>query len=171
MTQALWKCGRQSVSDRRTGTRMIGCNYWNVYISRKRSNKTVYDPYAGVGHRSKTSPYSRAQKGSGFGPHRPRPVDTVCRHCNARARFQLSRKRGDGRGRPRRVTVTLEGVHPDDLGDVVHHPHLGAVDFKLTSLDLFTIAELIQTAEWLNSREHEDRTQIGFVPAKIYRKV
>ena len=163
-THAIWKCGRAVTYDRRTGARRIGCNYYNVYISRTQSPRSVRDPYKGVGPRSKTSPYARAQRGSGSGEYRPRKVDTVCRHCGARARFQLSSKRGDGRGRPRRVTVSLRSIHPRDWVPGQH-----PTDWVLTKLDEFTVDELIETANRMNRADYDERLEIGFVPAKIYR--
>jgi hypothetical protein len=163
---AIWKCGRATVTDRRTGTRRIGCNYYNVYISRTNSKRSVRDPYRGVKSTSKTSPYGRAQRGSGIGEYRPRKVDTQCRHCGARARFQLSPKRGDGRGRKRRVSVSLKAIHPRDWV-----PNQPSQEWKFTKLDEFTVEELIETANRMNNRDYDDRVQIGFVPAKIYRDV
>jgi hypothetical protein len=160
-THAIWKCGRAVIRDRRTGTRRVGCNYYNVYISRTQSKRSVVDPYRGVKPTSKTSPYTRAAKGSGYGQYRPRKVDTQCRHCGARARFQLSSRRGDGRGRKRRVTVNLKAIHPRDWD---------ASDRILTKLDEFTVEELIQTANRMNQKDYDERVEIGFVPAKIYRE-
>jgi hypothetical protein len=160
-THAIWKCGRAVIRDRRTGTRRVGCNYYNVYISRTQSKRSVVDPYRGVKSTSKTSPYGRAQRGSGSGQYRPRKVDTQCRHCGARARFQLSLKRGDGRGRKRRVTVNLKAIHPRDWDES---------ERILTKLDEFTVEELIQTANRMNQKDYDERVEIGFVPAKIYRE-
>ena len=164
-THAIWRCGRAVIRDRRTGTRRVGCNYYNVYISRTNSKRSVVDPYQSVKPTSKTSPYGRAQRGSGAGQYRPRKVDTQCRHCGARARFQLSSRRGDGRGRKRRVDLILKGIHPRDW-DAAQEP----IDRKFTKLDEFTVDELIQTANRMKQNDYEERVEIGFVPAKIYRE-
>jgi hypothetical protein len=160
-THAIWKCGRGVVRDRRTGVRRVGCNYYNVYISRTRSKRSVRDPYRGVKSTSKTSPYSRASKGSGSGQYRPRKVDTQCRHCGARARFQLSSRRGDGRGRKRRVSVILKSIRPSDWDK---DPPV------ITKLDEFSVEELIEAANRMNVKDYDERVEIGFRPAKIYRE-
>ena len=171
-THAIWRCGRSTVRDRRTGTRRVGCNYYNVYISRTKSKRSVVDPYKGVKSTSKTSAYSRSCKGSGFGRYRPRKVDTECRHCGARARFQLSEKRGDGRGRPRRVSVNLSAIHPADWDKMVATTKPGARQIwpSPRPLNEFTLKELIETAERMNRAQYEENLQTGFVPAKIYRR-
>ena len=140
-TNALWKCARGSVNGKR-----VGCNYWNVYQSKNDMPLSKYNPYKGVSIRSKTSPYGRACRGSGVGTHRRRKVDTRCRHCNARARFQLSEKRGDGRGRPRRVKVMLEAVKD------------------------FDVEQLLERCNQLNRGEYDERYDIGFVRAKNYER-
>lgn len=151
-TQALWKCLRMVV-----GTRRVGCGFWNVYQSKKDMPLSVFDPYAGVGPRSKTSPYSRACKGSGFGQYRWRQVDTRCRHCNARVRFQLSSFRGDGRGRPRRVKVSL-GAPFLEGGEII-------------PFNYWTLQQLIDRCNLNNRGEQMERDEIKFVRAKNYRKV
>jgi hypothetical protein len=152
MVKALWLCGRARVNDRRVGSRLVGCNYWNVYVSRRLSKKSIKNPYTPVKPTSKTSPYSRSCKGSGTGEYRPRKVDTVCRHCGARARFQLSERRNDGRGRPRRVSVSF--------GNPRHGKY-----------DELALKDLIDIANEKNRGEYQERLQIHFVPAKIYREV
>jgi len=171
-THAIWRCGRATIRDRRTGTRRVGCNYYNVYISRTQSKRSVRDPYKGVGPRSKTSPYTRGCKGSGSGQYRPRKVDTECRHCGARARFQLSEKRGDGRGRPRRVSVNLSAIHPEDYDRMVinHEPGEREIWPPRRPLNDFTLKELIETAERMNREQYTENLQTGFVPARIYRR-
>jgi len=152
-THALWKCIRGVV-----GTRRVGCGFWNVYVSRKNMPKQIFKPYAGVKHNSKTSPYSRSCKGSGFGSYRPRQVGTRCRHCNARVRFQLSETRGDGRGRSRRVSVCLN--RPTKFA--------GVESGMPYSLDEWTLLELINECNRLNRGEQKERD--GFVRASEYRR-
>ena len=139
-SQVLWKCLRGVY-----GTKRLGCGFWNVYQSKKDMPKRILKPYRGVKHDSKTSSYSRACKGSGFGRYRPRLVDTRCRHCNARVRFQLAKDRGDGRGRKRRVIV-------------------------LDGLDEWTLQELLDECNRRNRGEQLERDEIGFVRAKNYRR-
>jgi hypothetical protein len=141
-TNAIWKCGRSTVNGKR-----VGCNYWNVYQSKAGQPKSIRQPYKPVSSRSKTSPYSRSCKGSGVGQYRPRKVDTRCRHCNSRARFQLSESRGDGRGRPRRVRVVLRSV------------------------ENMTLIDLIERCNEMNRGEFDERYDIGFQRAKTYEKV
>ena len=154
MQRALWKCCRGS-----RGNQRVGCNFWNVYESRHGMNRDVLRPYSGVKHNSKTSPYSRACKGSGFGMYRPRTVDTRCRHCNARVRFQLSQTRGDGRGRPRRVIVSLDGSKEPFS---TKGPRIPFSDWPLL--------ELIDRCNLLNRGVMDERNLMGFIRAKDYQR-
>ena len=150
-TQALWKCLRGTF-----GKKRVGCGFWNVYQSKKDMHRSIKKPYALKRADSKVSPYVSAAKGSGFGSHRPRQVDTRCRHCNARVRFQLSTTRGDGRGRRRRVVLTLAAP------TVAKGP--------ITSLDEWTVQELLDACNLRNRGEQLERDNIGFVRAKNYRR-
>jgi len=150
-TQALWKCIRGTF-----GTKRVGCGFWNVYQSKKDMSKTIYQPYRGVMHNSKTSPYSRSCKGSGWGDTRPRQVDTRCRHCNARVRFQLSQTRGDGRGRRRRVVLTLAAPK--------------VPEGPITPLDEWTVQELLDLCNLRNRGEQVEQDNIRFTRAKNYRR-
>lgn len=150
-TQALWKCIRGTFGNKR-----VGCGFWNVYQSKKDMSRTIFKPYRGVNHDSKTSPHSRSRKGSGFGDRRPRQVDTRCRHCNGRVRFQLSEERGDGRGRRRRVVLTLKAPKVEKG--------------PITSLDEWTVEELLHLCNLRNRGEQVERDNIRFVRAKNYRR-
>ena len=150
-TQALWRCIRGTF-----GKKRVGCGFWNVYQSKKDMPRSIRDPYALKRADSKVSSYVSAAKGSGFGSHRPRQVDTRCRHCNARVRFQLSQTRGDGRGRRRRVVLTLAARK------VAKGP--------ITSLDEWTVQELLDVCNLRNRGEQLERDNIGFVRAKNYRR-
>tara|TARA_Y100001963_G_C6753006_1_gene435177 strand:+ start:986 stop:1222 length:237 start_codon:yes stop_codon:yes gene_type:complete len=77
----------------------------------------------------------------------------------------LSIKRGDGRGRHRRITVNLKAIHPRDWD-----ANQSCQDWKFTKLDEFTVEELIETANRMNQKDYDERVEIGFVPAKIYRE-
>ena len=92
-----------------------GCGYWNVYVSHPRSLR------------------------EGF---LVRQVDTNCKHCSRRVKFQLSRQ--SSRGRPRAVVFTR-----------------WANDCPLEAL--------IEEANVRNHGEHDSRRQDAFVTAKEYK--
>lgn len=92
-----------------------GCGFWNVYVRRR--------------------PMHRGWMNE--------KVDTRCRHCGRRVRFQPARQSGRGRPRP----VYYEGRVED------------------TPLD-----ELIQEVNLRNRGEQSTRDSLGFVRAKDYRK-
>lgn len=166
-SQALWRCKIGIY-----GTKRRGCGYWNVYQSKKHMPKRIYKPYRGVKHDSRTSPYSRSCKGSGFGQTRPRQVDTRCRHCDARVRFQLALNRGDSRGRSRRVDIILTGkVDPrsvrlmridGNFSELIGNP-------ESRPLDEWTLEELIEGCNIRNRGIQQENDYIGFVRAKNYR--
>jgi len=150
-TQALWRCIRGTF-----GSRKLGCGFWNVYQSKKDMPRSIRDPYVGLASNSKVSPYVSAQRGGSSGQWRARQVDTRCRHCNARVRFQLSQRRGDGRGRRRRVELTLAAPK------VPKGP--------ITSLDEWTVQELLDLCNLRNRGEQVEQDNIRFTRAKNYRR-
>jgi len=92
-----------------------GCGYWNVYVAHPRS------------------------KGR---DHLTRLVDTNCKHCSRRVKFQLARQ--NSRGRPRAAVFQKWGED--------------------TPLE-----ELIDIANIRNHGEQDSRQQDAFVKAKEYR--
>jgi hypothetical protein len=89
-----------------------GCGYWNVYVSRRPSSADW----------------------------QTKPVDTRCRHCNRRVRFNPARS--EERGRPRSVVFT---VYPDDCPQ----------------------SELIHI---VNSKNRGEKIERGFVKARDYQR-
>ena len=164
-TQALWKCVRGIY-----GTKKIGCGFWNVYQSKNDMPRRIVKPYRGVKHDSMTSSYSRASKGSGFGRTRPRQVDTRCRHCNSRVRFQLATERGDGRGRKRRVKVILVGRVDPRSERLMEDPAAIIGNREVRPLNDWTLDELIEGCNLRNRGVQREHDEIGFVRAKNYRR-
>ena len=168
-TQALWKCVRGVYGNKR-----LGCGFWNVYQSKNNMPRNIWKPYVGLSARSKVSPYVSSCRGGSFGTHRARQVDTRCRHCNARVRFQLATKRGDGRGRKRRVVVMLAGrVDPRSERLMIANgqdPESLIGNRESRPLNEWTLEELIQSCNLRNRGVQFERDEIGFVRAKNYRR-
>ena len=168
-TQALWKCVPGVY-----GTKRLGCGFWNVYQSKKNMPRRIRKPYVGLSVNSKVSPYVSSNRGGSFGSHRARQVDTRCRHCNVRVRFQLATDRGDGRGRRRRVVVMLAGrVDPRSERLMIANgldPSELIGNREARPLDEWSLEELIEGCNLRNRGVQTERDEIGFVRAKNYRR-
>jgi hypothetical protein len=168
-TQALWKCIRGTF-----GKKRLGCGFWNVYQSKKDMPRNIHDPYVGLASNSKVSPYVSAQRGGSSGQWRARQVDTRCRHCNARVRFQLDTKRGDGRGRKRRVVLVLHGrVDPRSERLMIANgedPKSLIGNREPRYLNEWSLEELIESCNLRNRGEQVEQDNIRFTRAKNYRR-
>ncbi len=108
-----------------------GCGKWNVYVSTSTVKKDRRDRYA-----------IKKYYGTG-GYNKPRQIDTNCRHCGRRVRFQQWRR--DARGRP--SSVAWDGFP------------------SYTALD-----ELIEECNIRNRTIDGQSLDRGFVRAREYRR-